>query len=1763
MSALRRVMLCAVLVATALIAPTPTQAAPYNVLVFSKTAGFRHDSIAAGITAIQQLGAANNFTVTATEDAAAFTDANLANYATVVWLHTTGDVLDANQQAAFERYIRAGHGYAGVHSAADTEYGWAWYGNLVGAYFAAHPAGTPTATVKVEDPAHNSTAHLPARWSRLDELYNFQTNPRSSGAHVLASLDERSYSGGTMGADHPIAWCKAYDGGRSWYTGLGHTIESYSDTAFRNHLLGGIQTSAGVVGADCKASLTGSFSKVTLDSNTQNPMELDVAPDGRVFYIERDGRVQIIKPATGTTVTAISLSVFTGNEDGLLGIRLDPNFASNGWVYLYYAPPAGGARNQISRFTVVGDSISLSSEVVLLQVPTQRNTCCHAGGSMTFDAAGNLYLATGDNTNPFESDGYAPLDERAGRQDFDSQRTSGNTNDLRGKIIRIHPEANGTYTIPSGNLFPVGTALTKPEIFAMGFRNPFRIGTDKATNTLYVADYGPDAGAENPNRGPSGTVEWNIVTAGNYGWPYCHGNNYAYNDWTFPSGPSGPKFNCAAPVNNSPNNTGLQNLPPARAATVDYDYDGNPLFPEIGGGGAPMGGPVYRFNAALNSARKWPAYWDGKALFGEWNQNKMYTMQVTPDGKSLVDINQLLPGINVLRPMDLEFGPDGAMYLIEWGTGFGGNNADSGIYRIDYTVGDAAPIAVASGTPTSGPTPLTVNFSSAGSNDPGGQPITYAWTFGDGGTSTAQNPSHTYATAGNYTAQLTVRDPGGQTGVANVPITVGNTAPIVNLTFPADGGVFGWGDQVRYTATVTDPEDGTANCSRMVLQYYLGHDEHGHPIQNYTGCSGLVQIPASSGHGDDSNVFSVFEAVYADNGGLVGRKLIQLQPKRKQAEHFTSTGRAPGAIGGGDPGVQRETASDPAGGFQNIGFIEDGDYWSFSPVNLTNITAIGFRVASAAAGGRIEVRTGSASGTLLGTATFAATGGWQTYIDVSTAINTSTASGPLFFVAKNPTGNTGQGPIMNVNWVDFVGRGMADSSALTISPSSAAFGSLLVGQTSSPQAITVSNPNPGPANISSVTVSGQFTQTNSCPTQLGAGASCTINVRFAPTSAGTQAGTLSVANSTTPQPLTVALTGTGISGTSNLALGKPITASSQNNGFVAGNANDNNPDTYWESANNAFPQWIQVDLGAPTQVGSVTLRLPPATSWGTRTQTLSVQGSNDGTTFSTLSASAGRVFDPATGNQVAISFAAASVRYVRVNITANTGWPAGQVSEFQIFPGTGTPTATLSAAPTSLSFGSVNVGTTTNPQTFTVTNTGTAAATLSSITAASQFAQTNNCGSTLAAGASCIVSVTFSPTSAGAKTGTVTVNSNATNPALAVNVTGTGVTPGSATLTASPTSLNLGTVNVGATSPAMAITIANTGSVAASVTSIAAASQFGQTNNCGSSIAAGASCTVNVTFSPTSAGAKTGTLTVNSNATNPTLTVNLSGTGTTGGVTNLALNRPVSGNSNQNFVPGNSVDGNADSYWESPNNAFPQSITVDLGVSATISSIVLKLPPGWGSRNQTLQILGSTNGSTFNSIVASTTYTFNPSTANTVTINVPAGTTATHVRVTISANTGWPAGQLSELQVMGTSGSQPNPDLALNRPITASSITQTYVATNAVDGNSSTYWESAAGFPQTLTVDLGSSQSVSRVSLNLPPAASWSTRQQILSVEGSPTGTTYSTIVASSTYTFNPATGNTVTITFSSASTRFVRLNFTSNTGAAGAQLSVLSVYAA
>ncbi|HEX2155209.1 MAG TPA: ThuA domain-containing protein [Acidimicrobiia bacterium] len=212
-----------------------------EILVFHKTAGFAHESIGAGIEAFHHLGEEQSWKVTATDDAAVFSDTGLEPFRVIVFLNTTGDVLDESQEAAMERFVGDGGGYVGIHSAADTEYEWPWYGGLIGAYFTDHPA-PQQASVAVQAPDHPVAAGLPARLERFDEWYNFRRLPE---AEIIATLDEESYDGGTMGDPHPIIWAHEYDGGRSVYTGFGHTSESFSESEVLDHLVAAIRWAAG------------------------------------------------------------------------------------------------------------------------------------------------------------------------------------------------------------------------------------------------------------------------------------------------------------------------------------------------------------------------------------------------------------------------------------------------------------------------------------------------------------------------------------------------------------------------------------------------------------------------------------------------------------------------------------------------------------------------------------------------------------------------------------------------------------------------------------------------------------------------------------------------------------------------------------------------------------------------------------------------------------------------------------------------------------------------------------------------------------------------------------------------------------------------------------------------------------------------------------------------------------------------------------------------------------------------------------------------------------------------------------------------------------------------------------------------------------------------------------------------------------------------------------------------------------------------------
>ncbi|WP_240662051.1 ThuA domain-containing protein [Streptomyces sp. WAC 06738] len=763
-----------------LAAGSPPGKANASVLVFYRVDGDQHAVTRAGIEAIKAIGAQGpeTFTVTATDEVTAFTDKNLAKYNAVVFLSPGSDRLNTMQEQSFQRYIKAGGGFLGIHDAARSEPESDWFTGLIGSRPAGTSGGAQEAVVEVGDRLNPATKELPLEWKRSDVWTNWEKNP-SGSVHTVARVRENTYQPGSTanGWDHPISWCRDYEGGRSFYTGMGGTAAGFAEENFRSHLRGALLWTTRQARADCQASITANYEATRLTQPNQanqldqigEPHGIDIADDGKVYYIGRGGRwsgapvdvdwnspemgkgpgtIHMWDPETEKVTAVGTLDVF-GNkgggdelvkvEEGLLGIALDQDFADNGYVYLHYTPHSGVdraahmAERRVSRFTIDQETQKLdtASEKVVLSWPVQVHSCCHAGGDMEWDSKGNLYIATGDTNSSRFSDGYSgnnPEPNFGGVSFADARRTAGNTNNLNGKILRIHPEDDGTYTIPEGNLFTGDEGdgdQARPEIYVMGVRNPSRIEID-ADDRLYAGWVGPDAGAPSTTWGPAKYDTFAVITsAGNQGWPYCMGNSQPYRDRNLPD-PSQPLgwYDCDNIKNTSPNNDGLTDLPPVRDNNIWYspqgggpDYprnaDGVPSYnvdeaqyrlPWLKGGGqAAMTGPVYRYDASSDSDVKWPEYWNDKWFVGDFYDGDQPRHAVVMDPDNAGDgglpvhaesLDKIIPVGNggIRNLMDWKFGPDGALYVLDYGRGFFNADSASALWRVTYKGGPATPL---------------------------------------------------------------------------------------------------------------------------------------------------------------------------------------------------------------------------------------------------------------------------------------------------------------------------------------------------------------------------------------------------------------------------------------------------------------------------------------------------------------------------------------------------------------------------------------------------------------------------------------------------------------------------------------------------------------------------------------------------------------------------------------------------------------------------------------------------------------------------------------------------------------------------------------------------------------------------------------------------------------------------------------------------------------------------------------------------------------
>jgi glucose/arabinose dehydrogenase len=368
--------------------------------------------------------------------------------------------------------------------------------------------------------------------------------------------------------------------------------------------------------------------KMTFDADAQGNVD--------IYWVQRKGKVMKYAASTKAVSDVGAVTIFPGYEDGLTGIALDPGFKTNRWMYLYYSQGTKtDFRFRVSRFTLDGQGkMDNASEKTIIEIPAIADHM-HTGGAMLFDEAGNLWITTGEN--------------QAGEEG------TSNTNDLRGKILRIHPEANGTYTIPAGNLFPPGTAKTKPEIYVMGCRNPYSLTRDPVKKAITWGDIGPD--------GKGQTEEHNYTTVpGNFGYPYFAGNQVVIQG-TAPA---------SAPVNTNAKNTGLTNLPPAIPAIDSYQQL------------AAITGPIYRYNGMSKSTIKFPPHFDGLWFVGDFQNSKLDTIHLNAAGNAIAAKGSVFSTFKFFGPIDMQMGPDGAMYVMNY-AGWFGAATETSIIRIEYT----------------------------------------------------------------------------------------------------------------------------------------------------------------------------------------------------------------------------------------------------------------------------------------------------------------------------------------------------------------------------------------------------------------------------------------------------------------------------------------------------------------------------------------------------------------------------------------------------------------------------------------------------------------------------------------------------------------------------------------------------------------------------------------------------------------------------------------------------------------------------------------------------------------------------------------------------------------------------------------------------------------------------------------------------------------------------------------------------------------------
>jgi len=561
----------------------------------------------------------------------------------------------------------------------------------------------------------------------------------------------------------------------------------------------------------------------------RDPMELSIAPDGDIYVVEREGKILRVRPQTGGVFEIGHLEVAgrrennpsspIAAEEGLLGIALDPKFQENHRLFLYYSDPVK-TLERLSRFTLKDGKLDPSSELMMFEVPVERDkTVCHMAGCLAFGPDGLLYLSAGDNTNPFESNGYAPIDNRPDRTHWDAQRSAGNTNDLRGKILRIRPTEKG-YDIPPGNLFPPGTAKTRPEIYVMGCRNPFRISIDPRKSIVYWGEVGPDANNDGP-QGQRGYDEVNqALKAGNFGWPFVIATNKPYPIYDFATGKPGAITDPAAPKNPGIRNTGLVDLPPAQPALIWYPYAASAEFPVLGTGSRnAMAGPVFYYEAT----RKWNLLNredDHTLLTYDWARGKIWKAKLDDQYK----LKSLEPFVDKLvHPIDLRAAADGTLWLLEYGTNWYFNK-DGRIRRLRPGTDNHAPEIVAEAV-AGQPNTFTVKSITDADKDT----VTFRWflTTGVDEKDLGKETTITVPAGAGSELRAVAMDAKGAVTVKRFPLEAPKAEPGLTIDFPAKPATLGFGENLSFKVTAPTAPDAKAVSVRARYIPPTGHDAGG------------------------------------------------------------------------------------------------------------------------------------------------------------------------------------------------------------------------------------------------------------------------------------------------------------------------------------------------------------------------------------------------------------------------------------------------------------------------------------------------------------------------------------------------------------------------------------------------------------------------------------------------------------------------------------------------------------------------------------------------------------------------------------------------------------------------------------------------------------------------------------------------------------------------------------------------------------------------